>query len=274
MDAKLSLYDFLAYILPGAVIAILLYWFSISFLALASFSHVNIPDAVSFLLFLILSYFLGHVVQSIGAKYQKQKEEKDGWLSERYLLDDNSHYTKDYRDSVKASIELHFNLKPDITSSTSNVGDQKRRQQETFYLCNALLRQELPTSNSEIFRTICALYRSLYIVMRIGVWIGGLIFFKQAVWLILLVIHMSLPSYSFFTFDFEQLFLGIVLALFFWWVKSRLRLRWDQYTEYYVDSVYTNFYAWHCLKYKPPPSAHPDEASEANGVSQQQNASV
>jgi hypothetical protein len=112
--------------------------------------------------------------------------------------------------------------------------------------------------------------------MRIGMWIGGLIFFKQTVWLISLLIHRSLPSYSFFTFDFEQLFLGIVLVPFFWWVKSRLGLRWDQYTEYYVDSVYTNFYAWHCLKYKQsvPKPDPPSEATGPNGASQQQNVSA
>lgn len=271
MDAKLSLYDFLAYILPGTVIAILLYWFSISFLDFTSFFHVSIPDAVSFLLFLIVSYFLGHVIQSIGAKYQKQKEEKNGWLSEKYLLDDNSHYTAEYKNRLKESIELYFDLKPDITDA-SDPDTQKRRQQETFYLCNSLLRQELSTSNSEIFRTICALYRSLYIVMRLGIVISALIFLKQLVWFILQVTPLKLPSNGFFAFNFEQLFLGIALAIFFWWVRSRLRLRWDQYTEYYVDSVYTNFYAWHCLNYKKPtpkPELASESSSATNGASQQ-----
>ncbi len=261
MDTKLNLYDFLAYIIPGAIFAILLYWFFIAFLAFPSPTIASTSDAVSLLLLLAVSYFLGHLVQAAGARHQKQTEKKNGWLSEKYLQDDNNRYTSEYKKNLKEYMEQLFGLAPDAATLDQEV--QKRRQQEIFYLCNVVVRQEIAANNPETLRSVCALYRSIFIVMWVGVLFGVLIATKQFfLWFFLQVDHSLLPRESFFTFNGVQLTLGIIVAAFSFWTTKWLKSRWNQYTEYYVDSVYSNFYAWYRRKYLQQPTNIPSKENE------------
>jgi hypothetical protein len=266
MDAKLNLYDFLAYVIPGTLVTLLFYWLFTGFLAFSMPTNIGVPDALGAILFLCISYFLGHVVQAAGAKYQMSLEQEGGWFSAKMypLADNNPRYTSHYKKSIKQSIDQFFSLgsaiahdhaisalsNTDISPSSPVTEDQ---QQEMFYLCAALLHQEVSTNNSDVFRCICALYRSLHMIMPIGILISVLIALKQAVLFFLQTMNVVFPksvffTNNFFTFDGLQLFLGIFFVFFFIWSLIWIKGRWTQYTEYYVDSVYSNFYAWYCQK--------------------------
>jgi hypothetical protein len=261
MDAKLNLYDFLAYIIPGAIVVSLLLWFSIACLSFPLPSSVSTSDTVTWLLFLAISYFLGHVVQSAGAQYEEKTEKRRGWLSEKFLQDDHSRYTSEYKKCLKESIERVFNLLPDVHPTHRDT--QKRRQQEMFYLCGAVIRQETDSNEPDVLRSICALYRSLYIVVWVGFILSVLVALKHFVfWVFTRVNSSLLPKVAFFRFDGVELFLGIFIAAFCFWSTRWLQSRWYQYTEYYVDSVYTNFYTWYCKKYGQQTTKTSDKKDE------------
>lgn len=262
MDTKFNLYDFLAYVIPGAIVFVLFYWFCVGFLTL-SVSISSVPDATSFLLVLAVSYFLGHVVQAAGAKYQKKKEEKKGWKSEQYLQDGNKHYTDAYKKKLKEYIQQTFGL--DV--------DTAKLHQEVFYLCNALIHKKTSTDDTDTFHATCALYRSMYITIWIGLIVSGLIAVRPFISWFLQLLHINaffaslgIQLKDFLAFNGIQSLLGIIFFFFFLWSTTWLKSRWDQYTEYYVDSVFTNFYAWYCSKHNQQPIPLQKEGQEASLV--------
>jgi hypothetical protein len=249
MDTKFDFYDFVAYIIPGALVIGLLYWFCVGFLTL----HVSVgpfPDAVWLVSFLAASYFLGHIVQALGAKRQEAQEKKKGWLSEKFLQDGNSHYTQEYKKNLKKFIEQTFALQLDLSNSSNAAGEQRCRQQELFYLCSSLIPDEM-RSYADNFRAICALYRSLSGTVFLGGILGVIISLKQVVlFLIPQIMHSNMPKGTFATFltvNGTQFVLGLAFAIFFFSSRFWLQPRWERYTEYYVDAVYRSFYAW-CSK--------------------------
>ena len=254
MDTKFDFYDFVTYIVPGALVIGLLYWFCIGFLTL----HLTIgpfPDAVWLVSFLAASYFLGHIVQALGAKWQQAREKKNGWLSEKFLQDGNSHYTPEYKKNLKSFIEHTFALELNISNSPNPVASQRSRQQEIFYLCSSLIPEDM-RSSADNFRAICALYRSLSGTLFLGGIVGGLICLKQAIlFLIFQAMHIGIPKgffSPFLTYNIPQLVFGFAFAIFFFISRYYwLHPRWEQYTEYYVDAVYRGFYAW-CSKEDRP----------------------
>lgn len=269
MDAKLNLYDFLAYIIPGTLIAVLLYWLCTGFLAFPVSPTTGTSDAVMAILFLSVSYFLGHIVQSAGARYEQRKAEKEGgWFSEKFLQVGDTHYTTDYKRQLEEAMRLEFHLNEQVPRTCQKTlahhppeacqkdADtcrcRKEDQQELFSLCNALLRQNVETNNAEVLRSICALYRGLYIIMYMGVLISSLILLKQIV-LLCFQGKQILPQDGFFVFQELHLELGVIFLIFFGWSIFWLKKRWRQYSEYYVDSVYSNFYSWYCEKYHGQP---------------------
>lgn len=296
MDTKLSLYDFLAYIIPGTVVLILLYWLYVEFFASPLTSRITLPDTVWFLVFLTVGYFLGHVVQAAGSQRQKMKEKKEGWLSETYLRDDSksnhdtsecrselkeamlklkkvieqlfgddsdsksNHYTPAYRSKLKKAIEQCFGL--EVSTQVSPEGgeeqkgggeqeDNRKRQQEIFYLCSALLPEEMKTK-ADIFRAAAALYRGLYCITFLGMIVSAAALLKQLLLLMFIYIPlMRLPQGDFLAFDGIHLVFDLILLFAFYFSGLWLEQRRKDNTGYYVDTVYTNFYVWYTKRSKP-----------------------
>jgi hypothetical protein len=264
MDTKFNFYDFVGYVIPGAVVIAILCWFYADFLTLPLSIGITLPDAAWFLLFLAAGYFFGHIVQAAGASWQGKKEKKEGWLSEKYLQDGNSHYTAEYKIKLKDAIEQTFGLQLNMSIPPNETEEQKReredkqkrRQQEIFYLCQALIPADM-RSNADNFRAACALYRGLWATARLGTLVSLTIVAKQVVVFLAQIAHINLPKGAFFTGDLILLFLGFVFAGFFFFSsKLWLNPRWHHYTEYYVDAVYTAFYA-RC-KEKSQPNVKPE----------------
>ena len=228
--------------------------------------------------FLAASYFLGHIVQALGAKRQEAQEKKKGWLSEKFLQDGNNHYTQEYKKNLKKFIEQTFALQLDISNSSNAVGVQRCRQQELFYLCSSLVPQDM-RSYADNFRAICALYRSLNGTVLLGGVLAVIICLKQMVlFLIFQVMHSAMVKgtfATFLTFNGTQLVLGFAFAIFLFSSRYWLQPRWEQYTEYYVDAVYRSFYAWCSKEDRSRVSAEEDkQAAPAPIVSSNGNTST
>lgn len=62
-----NFYDFISFIIPGAVVLGILYWFVIAFLGVSPNVGGGLPESILLVVFLAASYFFGHMLKAIGA---------------------------------------------------------------------------------------------------------------------------------------------------------------------------------------------------------------
>jgi hypothetical protein len=237
---KLSLYDFLGFIVPGIVTLAILYWFCTGFLVIVpSLGQVKPPESLSLIVFFASSYFLGHVLQTVGAEVQRRRQRRGEIpFPETYLQMDDSHYSPAYKQKIIGVIDRTFELSKGSTQATPS-------RQELFHLCSVLIGQTQLGERTTALFAICALYRGLFV----AAWISGsiclLIAVKSALLGLLPRLGVILPAGPFWAFNLGRLLLAAVLAIIFFYSVRWVKRRWDQYIHYYVDSVYTNLYLWH-----------------------------
>jgi hypothetical protein len=244
MNTTFNFYDFISYIIPGAVVLGLLYWFVVSFLAVSQNIGGGVPENILLFIFIAASYFLGHMLKAIGGNFEEIYQKSGNWPS-RFFDFRGSPYTEEYKKKLKDILQETFELRP------PNDTEVWQQQNEIFHLCHALIRQEHMEANTDTLEAICNLFRSLYIAGWASAIICTLVFLKQLLWLIVLLISGStLSSNAFFKFNLSQLLLGAFLSLLFFSSISWLRPRWKRYVQYYISSVYTNVFVWYQNKKK------------------------
>jgi len=241
MESKFNFYDFIGYIIPGAFIFILLFWFLFAFFSFElPFKVISIGGSI---LFLFFSYFLGHLVQSLGNIVEKKLLEKwGGWFSEQFLRDDNNYYTCEFKNKLK---KITCELFGFSYNGSSNDEEQKKRREQIFNLCYSLIVQKNVALHTEIFNGIYGLYRGILIVWDVGIIISFLITLKHLMWLFFLVQDIEPPIGPFWRFENFQLILGIIFLFFFIFSHSTLESRLKRFSQRFVDSVYRNFYVWY-----------------------------
>ena len=254
MDTKLTYYDLVGFIIPGAVVVAILYWFVTGFLALPPGIGVGIPDNIQVVIFVAGSYFLGHVTHAVGVELLHDKEMGSN-LRKLYFADSREH-SPEYRWNLIEIFEQAFTPKLSwiaelkdyriwSTESKDSEENKLRNQQlsELFHLCHALIRKEGLSANTDILEAVSNMYRGLYAGAFISAIVCILISLKQLILLVILGITGSLPNYPFFAFKEQQLVLGMFLTLLF--IASAallLRPRWELHKRFYVDSVLTAMY--------------------------------
>lgn len=254
MDPKFTYYDIVGFIIPGAVVVAILYWFVTGFLALPTGIGVSIPDSIQVLIFIVGSYFLGHVVHAVGVELLHDKE-MGSKLRKLYFADSSEH-SPEYRWNLIEIFEQTFTPKLSwiaelrdyriwATQSKDSEENKLRNKQlsELFHLCHAFIRNEGLNANTDILEAVSNMYRGLYAGAFISAIVCILISLKQLILLVILAVAGSLPSDPFFAFKEPQLVLGMFLTLLF--VVSAallLRPRWELHKRFYVDSVLTAMY--------------------------------
>lgn len=246
---KFDIYDFVGFVIPGAVVFLILSWFIKAFLAV-SFSILSISDGVAVLVILVAGYFLGHIMHAIGKVLLGDYEIKrfKFWTE---ALDGS---TNEYREHIVEALDQTFSLQPPFKKQKEyeSLDTYKKRTNELFHLTRALLRKANMATNIDTLEAICNMYRGMYACAFVSAVICLLISLKQLV--IILQLMPNQPPISGISPDWykgfiapntDQFILGFTLTLLF--VVSAytlLRPAWRTYKSYYVNSLFTNFDLW------------------------------
>jgi hypothetical protein len=246
MNLEFNLYDFFGYIVPGAVIFCLFYWFVLSFLAFELI--VDLSAIGTSILFIIIIYLLGHLSQAIGGYLGVFKAKKtDQFLSVRFLADDNDHFGPDFKTNIKLYASKIFSLDYEKLSFTEeNLDEYYYQAQELFNLCYTFIIQEKSSGYVEVFNGLRGLFRGLTTSGYFGFLIAIVIVFKQ-LWLWLSTeMAYTLPEESFYVYEPVHLFFGLIMLLIFTIFIKICTKRLIHFQKYFVDAVYRNFYVYAC----------------------------
>lgn len=233
------IYDLLAYLVPGAGLLLLTFWFFGGFFAVIF--PVELDGVFALLAFFALAFFLGHLVQAISLKWELWRKKRRGLsFIEQFLSDDDFRYTKQFKTALKKAINDTFGLTVDVRGADAT---KSTRRQEVFHLCYFYILQKGEGQNAETFQKTYVLLRGLVWVLIATVLTALVIGAKQAAIWFYRDSGILMPEDPFYYFDELQAivaggFLGLsLLALF------PLGARVSEFEKKFIDSVYMNFYA-------------------------------
>lgn len=174
---KFNFYDLLGYLIPGGAVLILLYFVGTPVVTgvVPSLREGDLPDLGSTLggalLLVAVSYVLGHLVQSVGERWEDHGNEHRGYrISEQMLmLGDDPTISVVVRELIKSKGEQDFGLPPYPTESKL----LNRRLHELFELCYRRMVQSDKNGHTDLYLAISALSRGMVVVSWFGMLIGA-----------------------------------------------------------------------------------------------------
>lgn len=247
MDFKINFQDLASYIVPGAVLLFLLYWFLGGFVDISY--RFEITSWGTLAVSLILSYILGHLVQALGNFLEPIYEKRwGGKYSDQLLRSDNIYFAPQFKAKLLRTIEAVFFLTlPRSPANDDEKTAQKQIHEQAFHLCHALILQEHAAQQSDIFQGLYGLYRGLLSVGVIGLVVSSFITIKHTVLLSLHLSGFQLPQNDFLVFDKVQLISAALLLVFILVTRPLLTRRLQRFARHYAGAVYRSFFAW-CVK--------------------------
>ena len=233
------LYDLLAYLVPGAGLLLLTYWFFVGFFAVIF--PLDLDGFFSTLIFFALAFFLGQLIQAIALAWEQwRKGRRQVAYIEQFLSDDDFRYTKQFKTALKKAINDTFGLTVDVRGSEAT---KRTRRQEVFHLCYFYILQNGEGRNAEIFQKTYVLLRGLVWVLWLSIGTALAIGVKQLVIWFYLDTGIYLPEDPFFYFDQLQALLAVGFLTLFVLGIIPLSLRVTEFEKKFIDVVYMNFFA-------------------------------
>lgn len=239
MIDKFNTYDFLGYIVPGALV---LWVTTILFNDILEIPFIINPtgDFGESAIFLVISYFIGHLVQAYGNIIEQRLKEKiwKGFPSNRLLKEGDTSYSEGFRKKLQNVLTRFFDIDtekiPNDLSSEKRSELENRRRQELFNLAYVFIVQKGIAGHTEAFNGIYGLYRGL---------IGGAIL-SEVIFLIGTIKYIF--TTVFISSEWKKFVLFISLTLFFEICRKTFYKRLERFGNRFADSVYQNFYAYYC----------------------------
>lgn len=219
---KLSLYDFFGYIIPG----FLGIWaLSVFFNEILGVNFISMTDQgfIKSVLFLGMSYYVGVILHEISEWLQENVYKKiwKGMPSERFLMDDDSKYSLEFKLRLKEMIKIKYNLLLNNTSKTN---------QEAFNLMYSEIQSLGKDYKIQLFNALYGMCRNFIA----GTILCIIIFLtKSLIITIKLGINQTLDNYVYV--------LIFVLALLL--LSRRLKRFGERFTDYVIRDSYNYFVA-------------------------------
>ncbi len=242
MQPRFNFYDFVGYIIPGTLGTLFTVAFLNRVLGVGELSLDSISGFSGTLLFLILIYFVGHVIQALGRIVeQKEVERWGGWPSERFLRPEDTRYSSEFKEQLLGTAMEYFTVKP----VTAEAGSERIRQwrQELFGLCYALIVQKGVAQHTETYNGIYGLWRGLLVSFYVGFWVFLVESLKHVWWIASIATTTGGDGIS--RVQLEPFALSVIATLFFGMSLPFARSRFKHFGERFVDSVYRNFLAYY-----------------------------
>lgn len=240
MHNRFNFYDFIGYVIPGSLACVLFYWLIEGFFAFSL--HLEVNSMGESILFLGLTYFIGHLIQAYGNTIEKNSvSEWGGWFSEQFLRDDNSYYTPSFKSELRDAMKSVFGQSVELGT---NEETQKARRQELFNLCYTLIMQERATLHTEIFNGVYSLYRGMIAATNIAIIVSAVITVKQILLILLALSRISVPSSPFWFFSDFHLGIGVGALISSILIRLPMKERFKRFAQHFANSVYRSFYVW------------------------------
>ncbi len=241
MRPVLFVYDLLAYLIPGAGMLLLTFWFFVGFLAVVF--PVELEGIFALLGFFALAFFLGHLIQAAALSWEQwYKKRRQMFYMELFLNEEDFRYTKQFKTALKKSIQDFFGLNPDVRGTDAT---RRTRRQEVFHLCYFFVLQNGEGHNAEVFQKTYVLLRGLVWVLLAAVLTALVVGGKQAVLLFNLDSGIILPEDPFYYYDQLQFILAAGFFALSLPALLLLAARVAEFEKKFIDAVYMNFYALH-----------------------------
>ena len=218
---KLTLYDFIAGVVPGIV-----FLWAVSLFSGSLGITFNIPLSGGIgetSVLIALAYITGLILQGISQGITEKILIKlwGGFPSSKWLLPDDGYFSDDYKAKVKQIVEKKFGIKVENELSRK---ERLKKNQEIFYLCYNAVDKERLSERPQIFNAHYGLFRCLLTTFSILFLIdlSFLVFGRN-------LRYSILP----FLFVYEKIFSFIGVVVSYYRTKKR--------GEDFVKSIYDLF---------------------------------
>ncbi|MCK4307599.1 hypothetical protein KAW50_05165 [candidate division WOR-3 bacterium] len=229
MQSKFNIYDILGYIIPGSFLLGLFFFIFVEIRFLIGkkpFPDIGIGESI---LFIIIAYIIGHILQSIFRQCIGKNERK---FSIEVLKKDNPRYSAELKEGIKKTLEKNTGIK--ITNISSN--EVEDNYQEAFKLAYFFVVQKGISPYTELYNSFYALYRGLLAISYTGIILGIL----NTISLIIYLDHTTQPRILIFLIS-----ITFVIMLVFRGCIPIFRDRFKLFAEKFVDSIYYSFYLYY-----------------------------
>jgi hypothetical protein len=233
---KFNFYDLLGYLLPGATVALTLYW--VSTYAFGLQLPALQTDFGGSAFFLGLSYLVGQIVHGVGSLWEQSINKPYGGrrVSERLLLPETD------------PVALHKfspELKARIFAAATAVFAVANDPREVFEQCYALVVQKSLAMHTEIFLALNGLARSMLVASSIGVVLGVWLVANQLMLHAVRALGAPVASTGIWSLSQPQLVSGSVAIVAFGVAIPLMYRAFGRFRNYFAESVYYNFLAWY-----------------------------
>jgi hypothetical protein len=234
MADRFNFYDFLGYIIPGAFVTLLFIYTIGSIFGTLNQIFSYISGLGETIIFLMISYLVGHLIQARGRQIElKEKDKWGGYFSIQFLREGNQFYTAKFKDILKKKAKAQFGLDVDISGN-----QQDKRHQEIFNLCYAFVVQKGVSRQTDIFNAIYGMFRALLAIREIAVFLFSVLTLYNIVTLSIVFFNHGLGWYQAESINLivSLVLLGISVVSY-----KYLSSRFQHFAQRFVDSIFQNF---------------------------------
>lgn len=237
MTSRFSFYDFLGYIIPGAILLLAVIYWAESVLEFDLVTVASISDVGQTTLFLIVAYLVGHLMQAFGRRLEKTEAKSSGYFSVRFLRPDATFYTQDFKKQLLDAIQETFALTPLVDPPDNETRD--RRLQEMFNVCYTYVIQRGIGQHAEIHNATYGFFRGALVL-----WLVVIPLFFVAVLRHASIAVASALDYNETPFDEAKWHLVVAgMAVLLAGVTYPIvRERFQHFGRRFVDAVYRSFF--------------------------------
>jgi hypothetical protein len=241
---KFNFYDVLGYLIPGAIVTLALYW-----VGTTAFELTLPPlqtDLASSLVFIGVSYVVGHAVQAIGDRWEEEFNVKGGGRLSELLLLPNPPGTVDpglFSPQLSQHIIELATSQFSLPCEPEGCAEARAWRQELFEHCYALMIQESCVQRTDIFLAINGLSRGVYMASGIAFIASLVIVLKESIVRALSTLNLA-PATVASKGDMQVLVFGLAGLGASVVIGLLMRQVFNRYRRYFAKSVYFNFVAW------------------------------
>jgi|SRR5579859_6257452 len=179
MVAKFNLYDFIANLIPGLV-----FLWCIGLLAALMNAHLPLDFSGGLAetsILIALGYVAGLMLQAVSERFIQRKfllPKWGGFPSARWLLPEDTHFSKSYKDQLSTLIAERFKVSTAIEAPSGSTEAEARtarlkKAQELFFLCyhyvdNLSPRPQIFNAQYGLFRCLIGVFAMLCVLSILG----------------------------------------------------------------------------------------------------------
>lgn len=171
MTDKFNLYDFIAVIIPG-----IFFLWSITLISDILGFGLNLSvegDLTNTTIIIVIGYVIGLLLQGVsqGITEKTLKLIWGGFPSERWLLDNDSKFSQEYKLKLWEKVSTKFDRSKPLTDEKLKEKERliilRKKNQEIFYLIYSYIEKEKLTEKHQTFNAQYGLFRCLLTIFFI-----------------------------------------------------------------------------------------------------------